>query len=155
MKWLRFHGEFAKDLAYERVRREGFGRGEAEDVAQDAWLRMLRMEPAQVDAVANPRAYIATVVLNAARAWLAAHRREGTPLREACPEAPEDALMAREDLERLRAALSTLEPDDRLVLRWIYWEGLSYAAVAGLLGVSPNSVGPLLSRARERLREKL
>ena len=45
--------------------------------------------------------------------------------------------------------------DDRLILRWHYWDGLSYAEVSRLSGLRENSEGPALSRARGRLKEIL
>jgi RNA polymerase sigma-70 factor (ECF subfamily) len=36
-----------------------------------------------------------------------------------------------------------------------YLEGRSYEEISGQLGIPVNSIGPLLSRARQRLRNKL
>ena len=67
------------------------------------------------------------------------------------PEAPE----LPGSPEGLAAALPVLPERDRLLLRLLYWEGLSYAQVAGILGISPASMGPLVTRAREALRKTM
>jgi RNA polymerase sigma-70 factor, ECF subfamily len=73
--------------------------------------------------------------------WLAALRDER--------EAPaDDALAARELVERLLAAL---RPDDRLVLTWLDLEQRSIEEVARLTGWSRTSVKVRAFRARRRL----
>jgi RNA polymerase sigma factor (sigma-70 family) len=65
-----------------------------------------------------------------------------------------DAERAR-SLAGLRAALEELSPRDRLLLTLRYLEGLDYRAIGAALAVSPDSVGQLLHRAKERLAEKV
>jgi RNA polymerase sigma-70 factor (ECF subfamily) len=155
--WDRFvslHQAFALGLARARLRRAGFGHAEADEVVQEVWLtllkdgRMGRINPAQ-----GFRPYLARAVLNAARDWLRADARRGArevsrPPRPS-PEAPDEPLLRREEGSRLESALAVLLPRDRLLLRLIYWEGLGYAAAARILGISPNGVGPLLTRLRQ------
>lgn len=147
------HGPRLLGLAESRLRRAGFGRAEAEEVLQEVWLALLK-RPGLLPA--DPGPYLAAMVLNAARQWL----REGTrragreaahPLRP-LPGTPDEPLLRREDAAGLREALGRLHPDDQLLLRWIYWEGLDYASAGSLLGLLPDSVGPRLSRAREALK---
>lgn len=66
-----------------------------------------------------------------------------------------DDLVAAEELERLGDGLDELGERDRALLRMIYEDGLSHREVAERLGVSPNSIGSLLQRARRRLRDRL
>ena len=59
-----------------------------------------------------------------------------------------------EQVERataLREALAGLPDRDRLLLTLRFLEGLDYKAIAQVLDVRPDSVGPLLTRAKERL----
>jgi RNA polymerase sigma-70 factor (ECF subfamily) len=64
--------------------------------------------------------------------------------------------VADADLRRaLRATLEELEPRDRAVLVKFYFEGQDYRAIAEALGVSTNSVGAVLHRARSRLKRRL
>jgi RNA polymerase sigma-70 factor (ECF subfamily) len=60
-----------------------------------------------------------------------------------------------ESRESLNAALAELAPRDRLLIALYYYDELSYEEIASALDVSPNSVSPLLQRARERLRTYL
>ena len=62
-----------------------------------------------------------------------------------------------EEAERraaLHAALGTLSDRDRLLLTLRYLEGLDYRSIAEALALRPDSVGPLLTRARRRLAER-
>ena len=61
-----------------------------------------------------------------------------------------EALLAdRDEVERL---LERLEPQEAEAIRMYHLEGKSYADIAAALGLAENSVGPTLSRAREKMR---
>lgn len=61
-----------------------------------------------------------------------------------------EALFAdRDEVERL---LERLEPQEAEAIRMYHLEGKSYADIAAALGLAENSVGPTLSRAREKMR---
>lgn len=61
-----------------------------------------------------------------------------------------EALLAdRDEVERL---LERLEPQEAEAIRMYHLEGKSYADIAAALGLAENSVGPTLSRAREKIR---
>lgn len=62
---------------------------------------------------------------------------------------PEEAIR-EEDRARIRAVLAMMPERDRLLLRIVHEEGGTYSEAARILGVSPNSIGPLLERARSR-----
>ena len=57
----------------------------------------------------------------------------------------------REEIDRL---IEELHPRDATVVRMSYLEQKSYAEIAAELKIPENSVGPILSRAREKLNEK-
>jgi RNA polymerase sigma-70 factor (ECF subfamily) len=57
----------------------------------------------------------------------------------------------REAAERLRDHLSRLPERDRRLLELRYLEGLDYRAIGASLGLNPDSVGQLLTRAKARL----
>ena len=59
------------------------------------------------------------------------------------------ALSDREEVERLLSELEGAEAD---VVRLHYRDGKSYAEISMATGMSENSIGPLLSRAREKMR---
>jgi RNA polymerase sigma-70 factor (ECF subfamily) len=57
----------------------------------------------------------------------------------------------REELERL---LSRLQPGEAEIVRRYHLHGQSYGEISRGMGVPENSIGPILSRARSRMREK-
>lgn len=73
-------------------------------------------------------------------------RAEGGNGRESSPER---RIEDREEVERL---LVRLDEPDATVVRMYHLEGRSYQEIAAAVGLSANSIGPILSRARGRLR---
>lgn len=63
---------------------------------------------------------------------------------------PEQRLSDREQVERMLGELDETEAD---VMRLYHLEGKSYYEISMAIGMSENSVGPLLSRAKTKLRE--
>lgn len=64
---------------------------------------------------------------------------------------------ANERLERqeeVHALMEHLSTADAEVVRRFYLEGQGYRRIAAEMGLPENSVGPILSRARERLRDR-
>lgn len=57
--------------------------------------------------------------------------------------------------DRLGAALDTLQPDDREIIRLAYWEDLTPTEVAQVMGMPASTVRVRLHRARTRLRTAL
>lgn len=53
----------------------------------------------------------------------------------------------------LHEALEKLPPDDRLILKMYYLDGLSYRSIAAALRVAPNTVSSYLLRARDKLKK--
>lgn len=62
----------------------------------------------------------------------------------------EQRLEDREEVERL---LQELSPRDAEIVRMYHLEGRSYDEISVSTGVSQNSIGPVLSRARTRMRQ--
>ena len=65
-----------------------------------------------------------------------------------------EAVLAREDRSRVRAALAVL-PHKQAVALVLRHSGLTYAEVAAALDMSPGSVGTTVRRAESALREEL
>lgn len=57
-----------------------------------------------------------------------------------------------ERVDEVRQLLDRLPPDDARVVRMFYLEGHGYKRISAELGIPENSIGPILSRARELLR---
>jgi RNA polymerase sigma-70 factor (ECF subfamily) len=154
---LERHGGFVLRLARERLRRAGFGQGEAEEVAQEVWTALLGNVSRIRLQGEDLRPYLAAAVLNAARMWLRSGARRAArevfrPVLPPPPEAPEDALLGAERRQEVEEAIARLDEEDQLLLRWIYWGGLTYPQAAKLLGISVNAMGVRLMRARKKLR---
>jgi RNA polymerase sigma-70 factor (ECF subfamily) len=58
-----------------------------------------------------------------------------------------------ENLEEVQQLLTKLPPRDRQVVRMFYIEGRTYDEISEELGMPRNSIGPILSRARQQLRQ--
>lgn len=64
-------------------------------------------------------------------------------------ESPSSRLENREEVQRL---LSELSPEEARIVQLHYLEGKTYQEISQTLGVPFNSLGPILTRARERMR---
>ncbi len=125
-------------------------RDQAEDLAQEAFIRLLQRQPE------NPRAYLFATALNLVRDTMRGEARRTRHLRVLATErlgsvepSPESRVMSNETAQEVRAALSRLSDRDHTLL--LLWEeGFSYKDIATLISVSPTSVGPLLARAQKR-----
>ncbi|KAA5541440.1 sigma-70 family RNA polymerase sigma factor [Roseiconus nitratireducens] len=58
-----------------------------------------------------------------------------------------------ENAEEVERLMSRLDPEEADVVRMYHLEGKSYQEISRVVGLSENSIGPLLSRARQKMRE--
>jgi RNA polymerase sigma-70 factor (ECF subfamily) len=72
---------------------------------------------------------------------------------EAEPEEPPQAGVGLETLEEVARLLRQLPARERQVVRLYYLEGRTYEEIATELNMPINSIGPILSRARKKLRQ--
>ncbi|MGW0013610.1 sigma-70 family RNA polymerase sigma factor [Streptomyces tendae] len=134
--------------------------GEADDALQDAWLRADRADTSEV---ANPSAWLTTVVarvcLNLLRARDA--RREeplddgdrGQPAVTGTAADPaEEAQLADEVGIALLIVLDTLGPAERLAFVLHDMFDVPFDDIAAMLGKTPAATRQLASRARRRVR---
>jgi RNA polymerase sigma-70 factor (ECF subfamily) len=68
------------------------------------------------------------------------------------PEEPPKAQLGLESLEEVQKLLNKLPSREREVVRLYYLEGRSYEEISTELNIPVNSIGPVLSRARKKLR---
>src|SRR5262249_9125788 len=68
---------------------------------------------------------------------------------------PDEQLEAKAERERVRTALSELEPHDRRLIEMHYVDGLSAPAIADRLKVAPGTVRVRLYRARKAVEKIL
>jgi RNA polymerase sigma-70 factor (ECF subfamily) len=131
------------------------GRDAAEDVAQDVFLDFGRSAvPA-----GQARGWLSVAAAHTALNLIRTGRRRAAR-EEAVTGRPDDvpdvadAVLAREDARRVRAALTRL-PRTQAVALVLRHSGLSYADVAAAVGLSPASVGTTVRRAEAALREEM
>ncbi len=67
----------------------------------------------------------------------------------AAPPEHEQRLADREEVERLLGQLDGAEAE---IVRMYHLEGMSYHEIGSAVGMSENSIGPILSRARHKMR---
>lgn len=130
---------------------------EADDVVQDAWLRLSRADPATLDLQSLP-AWLTTVVtrlcldqLRKRRTRSDAEEAAGPPPAES-PDPEGDALLAEQVGGALHVMLDALAPAERVafVLHDVF--GYPFEDVGAALGRSPAAVRQLASRARRKVR---
>ena len=130
--------------------------GEAEDLVQECLLKVARRWP-RVRRMDQPRAYARRILVNLA---LDGARRRVQRRRELEPTTSAnlfafDPLPALETRTELLEALSHLHERQRAVLVLRYFNDLTEAQVAEVLGCSPGTVKSSASRGLARLREAL
>ena len=136
-------------------------RGEAEDAAQEAFMKAYYALPRfRPDAPFRP--WLLRIVANEARNGARSdRRRRGLVLRSAAVSdrdaapSPETAALAGQDRETLVEALNVMSPPDREVIAYRFLLGLSEKEAADALGVRLGTAKSRLSRAMARLRAVL
>jgi RNA polymerase sigma-70 factor, ECF subfamily len=68
------------------------------------------------------------------------------------PPAPETNSYTREELEELELTIGRLSPSEATAVRMFHLEGKSYREIGSQIGMPENSVGPFLSRARDKIK---
>ena len=133
----------------------------AMDVTQEAFLRLWKQWEAGEE-IQNPRAWLMKVARNLAEdSAKSAFRRNGTQPSELLNGVRSSQPTAAETLEReetfalLRSILEELPPADRDILTLRYALDHDANTIAELLDVNVTAVHMRLSRARQRLAERL
>ena len=142
--WLaRQYGPAVYRLAFARTG----SRADAEDVMQEVFVRLLKAKPDFTDRE-HAKAWLLRVAANCANdLFRAPWRRREEPLSEmlSAPEGPEPGGVVE--------AVLALPPKYRTAVHLYYYEDLSVAEIAAILGKSEGAVKSRLFRARALLRE--
>jgi len=121
---------------------------EAEDAAQDTFVRLLRAQPGFANE-RHERAWLLRVAHNLCLDRLKHWWQRRVPL-------PDQAAAADEaDLDDITAAVRALPPRLKTVVYLYYYEGYKTDDIAGVLGERPSTVRNRLRDARLRLRQDL
>lgn len=146
----RAFADFYEDQYAATVRLAAFlsgSRDSAEDLAQDAFLRL---EP-RFAGLENPAAYLRSTVVNLCRNH---HRSAGREARRLVRFGlPPSGVSDR--AAELDATLRRLPYDERAVVVLRYWLGLSEAEIATHLGCRPGTVKSRSTRALNKIRKEL
>ena len=126
-------------------------RNEAEEIMQDAFLRMWERWD-RVSGLDDPSAYLFRTAMNVFRNR---YRRAALGVRRTLSMAPsEDAFATVEDRDVVVRALRALTPDQRAAVVLTGYVGLTSEEAGKLLGMKAGTVRTLATRARAAIREK-
>ncbi len=132
----------------------GGHRAEAEDLLQGAYERAYR-HWSRICRRADPERYVRQILVNASvDRWRRLRRRPEAPLAvTGADPAAADTAAAVADRDLLLRGLAALPPRQRAVLVLRYYEDLTEAQTATMLGCSVGTVKSQAARGLERLRE--
>lgn len=134
----------------------------AQDITQEAFLRLWKQLEDGGEDLQNPRAWLLRVARNLAEDYAkSAFRRFGTQPPDQMNAVQSDGSqpleqMAREEVfSQIRGLLDELPTADREILTLRYALEYDTPAIAEALGIAVSAVHMRLSRARQRLEERL
>lgn len=153
--WWTEHRRLVRDVAYRVLG----SIADAEDVTQDAYVRLLAQDPATIE---NPRAWLVTVASRLSLDRLRSHEQSrrayvGPWLPEPVVTdemSPEDRVTLDDSVRMaLLVVLERLSPGERtaFILHDVFQ--LDFATIAGILGGSAAGSRQLASRARRKVTE--
>lgn len=134
--------------------------GDAEDVLQTVFLRLLRQGGA-VESIAHIAGYLQRAAVNAALDVVRDRRvASSVPLEEAASAAdsrlqPDRRQDVRELRACLRQAIARLAPKAAEIFALRYFEDCDNQGIARLLGITPVDVAVSLHRSRTRLQQDI
>lgn len=157
--WLATQFEAHRDHLRAVAQRMLGSHSEAEDVVQDAWLRMSRADTSEVD---NLGGWLTTVVARASLDVLRSRKTRAEESLDAQPvehdygdddaEGPEDrALLADAMGTALLVVLDRLTPSERIAFVLHDLFGMSFEDIGPIVGRSDIAARQLASRARRRV----
>jgi RNA polymerase sigma-70 factor (ECF subfamily) len=138
------------------------GRGDAEDVAQEVFLRVYRgLDGFKGDAKFST--WIYRITFNLCADWLRRNRRadrRAVTIEEAGEVVDgrvnlEEGMLETEKRDKVRRALDRLDERYRSVVVLLYYQKMSYEQIAAVLALPVKTVETRLYRARKMLRESL
>jgi RNA polymerase sigma-70 factor, ECF subfamily len=138
-------------------------RGEAEDAAQEAFLRAYA-NLARYDITRPFKTWVLSIASNHCIDRIRRRRLTWLSLEEPLPPhpaltsdipGPEEAALTNERNILVQELLDNLSPDYRLAVVLRYWYDLSYSEIAEMLGTTESAVKSRLFRARQALADQL
>jgi RNA polymerase sigma-70 factor (ECF subfamily) len=133
-------------------------RDDAYDISQEAFLRVHRS--ARTFDSSQPFApWFYTIIANLCRTWLRRRSRTENRMVDVDDASyllvdnrnPEQAVIQKENIQRLREALTELSFSDREIITLQHFRGMSYDEIASLLDIPKGTVMSRLYYARKKL----
>lgn len=154
-------------LVFAIASRMGLPQQTAEDVFQTVFIRLYENLP-DIQDPGRLRAWITTTAKRESLLQVKRARREPTlssqnadgysgefDVVDPTPDANEELIIVQE-LDRMRAAIDTLDPRCQQLLQLVYSDDdVSYEQIAELLGMAVGSIGPTRARCLDKLRAAL
>ncbi len=152
--FVALYDRFASSLLRVAVRLLG-SQQDAEDAVQEVFVGVVRVR-ARLPKVENLRAYLFATLRRAAARLVAARReRVLSPEQEQALAAPEAKGVDSEQAVRLERALRMLPSEQREIVALKIEGALTFAEIAGVLAISPNTAASRYRYALEKLRAAL
>ena len=132
---------------------------DAEDLVIDAFAVLLTKRPAIREG--GFQAYLYRMVRNRALRFSLVRRRikifslEAESTEELLAARPEDTFLRDERRQAVQRCLNRINPEYREVIWLTYFEGLSYAETAAVMGVNVKRVDNLLTRGKKSMKAEL
>lgn len=123
----------------------------AEDLAQDAFVKVYRYAASSDRPIENPVGLLRTTTVNLCRSWHTSRHRAELRMARHGPDATSLTEWERE----LDGSLRRLPYDQRAVVVLRYWLGLSEFEIAAALDCRPGTVKSRHARALRHLRKEL
>lgn len=139
-------------------------RAEAEELLQELFVELWRRAPQYDPARASVGTWVTTIArsrgLDALRARRRRFRDQEVPSDDVSVPAPADQrpdeqVSQSQRSEAVRAALADLSPDQRQVVEYSYFRGLSHTEIANELGIPVGTVKSRILAAMKLLREAM
>lgn len=135
---------------------------EVDDLTQEVYLRMLRVEEAE--AIRNPEAYLYTVAAHLLKEWALGAKRQANMADVADPVVAETLVEFSQlddetdrglRVRRLREVLKQLPPDCHAAVVMAYRYEMPYEVIAAQLGVSASMVKKHVRQALAHCRKRM
>jgi RNA polymerase sigma-70 factor (ECF subfamily) len=137
-------------------------RSDAPDLAQEVYLRMMRVR--DIETIENPEAYLFTVAGNLVKEHAARQRRHGTEIdvedvavQGQLAELPtmDRQLDTAQRVRRLSEVLRQLPPKGQAAIVLQYVHGCTYQEIGARLNISPSMVKKYLTQGLELCRRRM
>jgi RNA polymerase sigma-70 factor (ECF subfamily) len=134
-----------------------------EDLAQEILLQIVANDYAVLRQFRGKSSLATYLTVIARRVAVTELQKLVPPPQSISPEfrkSPQEARESRgvqagiENLEQVQQLLKRLPARERSVVRLFYIEGRTYEEISAALNIPVNSIGPVLSRAKKRLRQE-